>query len=107
MKKKRRDKKKSKMTSEDALYVDDPVTVENMKGLEPIAVGISPMSIFSQEPLMAHVTSLGFTSATPIQRYCWPVLRAGRDVVGIAETGSGKTLAFALPGVEYLMRQNM
>ncbi len=78
-----------------------------MQELEPIAVGISPISVFTQEPLLSHVTSLGFTSSTPIQRYCWPALRDGRDVVGIAETGSGKTLAFALPGVEYLMRQKM
>ncbi len=105
--KKRKKAKRSKMNSEGALHVDDPVTVENMQELEPIAVGISPTSIFSQEPLLAHVTSLGFTSATPIQLYCWPVLRAGRDMVGIAETGSGKTLAFTLPGVEYLMGQKM
>ncbi len=94
-----------KIENEDILQVDEPVAVENMKKLEPIAVGISPMSVFTKEPLLAHVTSLGFTSATPIQRYCWPALRAGRDVVGIAETGSGKTLAFALPGAEYLVRQ--
>lgn len=38
-----------------------------------------------------------FTSPTPIQSVTWPLLFAGRDVVGIAETGSGKTLAFGLP----------
>ncbi len=93
------------MENEGISQAHEPVAVENMKGLEPIAVGISPMLVFTKEPILSHVTSLGFTSATPIQRYCWPALRAGRDVVGVAETGSGKTLAFALPGVEYLMRQ--
>ena len=35
-----------------------------------------------------------FERPTPIQAVCWPVIAAGRDVVGVAETGSGKTLAF-------------
>lgn len=38
-----------------------------------------------------------FPSPTPIQAATWPLLFAGRDVIGIAETGSGKTLAFGLP----------
>jgi ATP-dependent RNA helicase DBP3 len=38
----------------------------------------------------------GFLKPSPIQAQSWPIMTAGRDVVGIAETGSGKTLAFAL-----------
>ncbi|KAJ5387289.1 ATP-dependent RNA helicase dbp3 [Penicillium cosmopolitanum] len=38
-----------------------------------------------------------FPAPTPIQACTWPLLFAGRDVIGIAETGSGKTLAFGLP----------
>ncbi|KAL2866348.1 RNA-dependent ATPase DBP3 [Aspergillus lucknowensis] len=38
-----------------------------------------------------------FSSPTAIQSAAWPLLFAGRDVIGIAETGSGKTLAFGLP----------
>ncbi|KAI9367030.1 P-loop containing nucleoside triphosphate hydrolase protein [Aspergillus egyptiacus] len=38
-----------------------------------------------------------FTSPTAVQSATWPLLFAGRDVIGIAETGSGKTLAFGLP----------
>lgn len=38
-----------------------------------------------------------FPAPTPIQAATWPLLFAGRDVIGIAETGSGKTLAFGLP----------
>ena len=44
----------------------------------------------------------GFTTPTPIQAQCWPVLMAGRDIIGIAETGSGKTLTFALPGLVHI-----
>ncbi|EOD38751.1 hypothetical protein EMIHUDRAFT_70141 [Emiliania huxleyi CCMP1516] len=43
-----------------------------------------------------------FERPTPIQAVCWPVIAAGRDVVGVAETGSGKTLAFFLPAVSLL-----
>ena len=37
-----------------------------------------------------------------MQAQCWPVLLAGRDVVGIAATGSGKTIAFTLPGLMHV-----
>ena len=40
-----------------------------------------------------------FKVPTPIQAQCWPIMCAGRDVVGVAETGSGKTLAFFLPAI--------
>lgn len=44
-----------------------------------------------------------FTSPTPIQSVTWPLLFAGRDVIGIAETGSGKTLAFGLPCLKRIL----
>ena len=45
----------------------------------------------------------GFEKPSIIQAQCWPVLLAGRDIVGIASTGSGKTLAFGLPGLTHLI----
>lgn len=44
-----------------------------------------------------------FKSPTAIQSATWPLLFAGRDVIGIAETGSGKTLAFGLPCLRRLL----
>ncbi|KAJ5528645.1 Nucleic acid-binding OB-fold [Penicillium freii] len=44
-----------------------------------------------------------FPAPTPIQSTTWPLLFAGRDVVGIAETGSGKTLGFGLPCLKKLI----
>jgi len=44
----------------------------------------------------------GFSTPTPIQAQCWPVLASGRDIIGIAETGSGKTLAFSIPALAHL-----
>ncbi|KAK9711444.1 RNA-dependent ATPase [Basidiobolus ranarum] len=46
-----------------------------------------------------------FTTPTPIQSSCWPIVMSGRDVIGIAETGSGKTLAFTLPAVTHIKGQ--
>lgn len=46
---------------------------------------------------------LKFEKPTPIQACCWPVLLAGKDVVGIAETGSGKTFAFGVPALQKLV----
>jgi ATP-dependent RNA helicase DeaD len=47
--------------------------------------------------LLSAVTALGYEEPTPIQRAAIPVLREGRDVLGLAATGTGKTAAFALP----------
>lgn len=40
---------------------------------------------------------MGITSPTEIQQKAIPKIRAGQDVIGIAQTGTGKTLAFLLP----------
>ncbi|KAJ1027324.1 hypothetical protein NDA18_003333 [Ustilago nuda] len=48
----------------------------------------------------------GFTTPTPIQACCWPVLLQDKDVVGIAETGSGKTFAFGLPALQHLVTKH-
>jgi len=71
---------------------------------------LSPMYELTQlrsihTPLYTAFTQLGFTVPTPVQAQTWPLLFAGRDVVGIAKTGSGKTLAFAVPLVAHVTSQ--
>lgn len=58
-----------------------------------------PLKKFSETGLDDRLLKCcsGFSSPTPIQSQCWPVVLAGRDCVAIAETGSGKTLGFGLP----------
>lgn len=43
------------------------------------------------------VVELGFNKPTPIQEKAFPVIKSGKDVVGIAQTGTGKTFAYLLP----------
>ena len=47
--------------------------------------------------VLTAVDQAGYTVPTPIQAAAIPLIRAGHDVIGIAQTGTGKTAAFALP----------
>ena len=47
--------------------------------------------------LINALDDLGFTEPTPIQEAAYPVVRSGKNVVGISQTGTGKTLAYMLP----------
>ena len=40
---------------------------------------------------------MGFTEPTAIQLRAFPIVLAGKDLIGTAQTGTGKTAAFALP----------
>jgi len=55
--------------------------------------------------LVRNVLKLGYENPTPIQTRAIPVIRAGRDVVGIAQTGTGKTAAFLLPVLQKLLER--
>src|SRR5205085_4111636 len=41
--------------------------------------------------------AMGFSEPTPIQLRAFPIILAGKDLIGTAQTGTGKTAAFALP----------
>jgi len=49
--------------------------------------------------------SSGFSEPSVIQQYAWPLIEAGRDVLGIAPTGSGKTLSYLLPALAHVLRK--
>lgn len=44
----------------------------------------------------------GINTPTPIQEKAIPLIKAGKDVVGISKTGSGKTIAFGAPLLEHI-----
>jgi ATP-dependent RNA helicase DeaD len=54
------------------------------------------------DKLVASVTALGYEEPTPIQQETIPLLREGRDLIGLAGTGTGKTAAFSLPIIDRL-----
>ncbi len=56
--------------------------------------------------LQNAIQDLGFTNPTPIQEQAYPLIRSGRNVVGISQTGTGKTLAFCLPVLQDLKFTN-
>ena len=67
----------------------------------PVHTSFSTMNL--SRPILRALTSLSFTSPTPIQAATIPVALLGKDVVGNAVTGSGKTAAFMIPVLERLL----
>lgn len=55
--------------------------------------------------LTALDTELHFTSPTPVQSTCIPLLLGNKDVAAEAVTGSGKTVAFVVPAIELLLNR--
>jgi ATP-dependent RNA helicase RhlE len=51
--------------------------------------------------------AMGFTEPTPIQLRGFPIILAGKDLIGTAQTGTGKTAAFALPILTLLGRHGL
>ena len=49
------------------------------------------------------LTELGLTEPTQIQQKAIPLIKAGKDLIGISKTGSGKTAAFGIPLLEKIV----
>ena len=47
--------------------------------------------------ILRALEEIGFTTPTPIQEQAIPVIKSGKDVLGIAQTGTGKTAAYVIP----------
>lgn len=54
--------------------------------------------------LLKALEASGYTKPTPIQEQAIPKVIEGRDILGAAQTGTGKTAAFALPILQYLIK---
>jgi len=59
-----------------------------MKTFEGFGIGRS---------ILKAMDEIGFTTPTPIQEKAIPVIKSGKDVLGIAQTGTGKTAAYIIP----------
>ncbi|MDD3535303.1 MAG: DEAD/DEAH box helicase [Candidatus Cloacimonetes bacterium] len=59
-------------------------------------IKISDLSL--PEPILRAAAELGYTTATPIQALCIPILLEQEpDLIALAHTGTGKTAAFGFP----------
>jgi ATP-dependent RNA helicase RhlE len=47
--------------------------------------------------MLDAIRELGWTEPSPIQQRAIPLIKSGRDVLGIAQTGTGKSGAFLIP----------
>ena len=99
----------------------DPAEVEAFRKSHNISVHLpdadqeeqeyAPVTTFDQARSLFPPTTLEaldhccktFDKPSPIQAQSWPIVLAGRDLIGVAATGSGKTLAFVLPGIAKLL----
>ena len=63
------------------------------------------LSISLQKSTKRSLKQLEFSSPTPVQSACIPLLLKHKDVAAEAVTGSGKTLAFVIPVVEILQNR--
>lgn len=59
-------------------------------------------SLGLSDPLLKAVAKKGYTTPSPIQEKCIPVVLQGKDVLASAQTGTGKTAGFTLPLLQLL-----
>ncbi len=73
---------------------------------DPSNVTTSGFDRFDLHPsILRGVLALGFQDPRPIQAETIPAAIEGRDVLGLAQTGTGKTAAFALPLLDFFVRE--
>ncbi len=53
--------------------------------------------------IVKALKEMGITEPTPIQEKAIPIVKAGKDLIGMSKTGSGKTLAFGVPILEKIV----
>ncbi|XXH05716.1 PHO85 cyclin-5 [Hypoxylon texense] len=81
--------------------------IEEIRVYQEGNVRIEPIFKFQDAGLhpamLKNVEMSGYTTPTPIQKYCIPAISMGHDLIAIAQTGSGKTAAYLIPILNHLM----
>ncbi|MCK4537181.1 MAG: DEAD/DEAH box helicase [Candidatus Krumholzibacteria bacterium] len=83
-------------------HVRHPRAKQNVKQAKPKF----EQGVFSSliPEIQRAVAAEGYTTPTPIQEQCIPLLLEGKDLLGSAQTGTGKTAAFVLPLLQRLVK---
>ncbi len=55
------------------------------------------------QAILGKLSTIDFTTPTPIQKSSIPLALEGKDILGTAQTGTGKTAAFGLPLIHHLI----
>lgn len=82
--------------------VNKPKNVEVKPIIEEVKTDIKQLVL--DKGLLKNLLEKGFTSATPIQNKSIPVIREGKDILGLANTGTGKTAAYLIPLIENALK---
>ncbi len=53
-------------------------------------------SLFLADQLAENIKLSGYTRPVPIQKYSFPIVASGQDLMSCAQTGSGKTGIYIL-----------
>ncbi len=61
--------------------------------------------VVTEKALLKNLLNKGFTKTTPIQAKAIPVIREGKDILGLANTGTGKTAAYLIPLIEETLKK--
>src|SRR5258707_2073218 len=64
---------------------------------DPTSAGLTFADLQIHPSVLQAVVDVGYERRWGIQAAVIPAMRAGSDVVGLAQTGTGKTAAFAIP----------
>tara|TARA_B100000809_G_scaffold13391_2_gene12235 strand:- start:4727 stop:6013 length:1287 start_codon:yes stop_codon:yes gene_type:complete len=59
-------------------------------------------SLGLSDPLLKAIAKKGYTTPSPIQEKCIPIILQGKDILASAQTGTGKTAGFTLPLLQIL-----
>nr|WCJ13147.1 vasa [Exaiptasia diaphana] len=85
-------------------YDNIPVKVSGLN--EPNPVNSFEEANFGSQ-CMANVKRAGYLKPTPVQKYTFPIVQGGRDLMACAQTGSGKTVAYLLPTITNMIKRGL
>lgn len=85
-----------------AFFVNKNVNVESQTAYVPTC---QFCDFQIDQKLKTSVIAKKYTTPTPIQDKCIPLVLEGKDIIGLANTGTGKTAAFLIPLINQVIKE--